>query len=704
MNSDERIELHIHSKCGGDSTVYPGEIIKKLNDRGIPAVSITDTSSIYAFPEIEKVYETGNYETRPIYGMEMPVMEGDGNIYSISVLVKNMSGLMKLYDLISDNHSTEDYPVYQLEDLLRCRDGLLLGSGVENGKIYKMLMSHVCIADLKAALSMFDYVEVVPFEKCQGANVRVLDLCEELNIPVVAVSDAHFIDTSDRLAYEMLVYWRQGKTPDEDYRFLNTEEMLHAFSYLPEDKAHEIVIENTHRIADLCEMVAICPKERYLPKSENATEILQKLCYGSLREKYTDTEMEKAQRRLEMELNALQKTEMETYVLWAKELLEKCGLKACDISVRGCTAGSIVLYLLNITEIDPLKYDLEAEIIFGMKGEREIDIDINVPGCRQKEVIKEVNHLSGVEAAVHAGSFQIVSQSMAKVIAEDYIEDTGHYPSEEKWIEAELKLSGNYRCRGEYAGGMILFPKGYDYKKISPWSTSSDGTRILYYSYFFIDYSVLKLDLLSHDTPEMLIRLSELTGVDLADVPIESKEVLDLFVTDENGEATMCADLPEFYSERVRKMVSKLKPANFADLVKICALSHGTGCWEENGEILVEEKGLGIKDIIGSRDDVFGYILSLGMNRKTAYEISEAVRKGIILHSKKAKWKEWKKELLQNGAKDWFLWSCEQILYVFPKAHAVSYMIMTMRMGWFKVHYPKEFDKIMDQYHPERFF
>lgn len=139
---------------------------------------------------------------------------------------------------------------------------------------------------------------------------------------------------------------------------------------------------------------------------------------------------------------------------------------------------------------------------------------------------------------------------------------------------------------------MILFPKGYDYKKISPWSTSSDGTPILYYSYFFIDYSVLKLDLLSHDTPEMLIRLSELTGVDLEDVPIESKEVLDLFVPDENGEATMCADLPEFYSERVRKMVSKLKPASFAELVKICALSHGTGCWEENGEILVEEKGL----------------------------------------------------------------------------------------------------------------
>lgn len=363
-----------------------------------------------------------------------------------------------------------------------------------------------------------------------------------------------------------------------------------------------------------------------------------------------------------------------------------------------------MLYLLNITEIDPLKYDLKTEIIFGMKGEREIDIDIKVPTCRQKEVIKEVSHLSGVEAAVHVGSFQGVSQSMAKVIAEDYIEDTGHYPSEEKWIEAESKLSGNYRCRGEDAGGMIVFPKGYDYKKISPWSTSSDGTPILYYSYFFIDYSVLKLDVIGHDTPEMLIRLSELTGVDLADVPIESKEVLDLFVTDESGDATMCADLPEFYSERVRKIVSKLKPASFTDLVKICALSHGTGCWEGNGEILVEEKGLGLKDIIGSRDDVFGYILSLGMDRKTAYEISEAVRKGIILHSKNAKWQKWKKELIQNGAGDWFLWSCEQIRYIFPKAHAVSYMIMTMRMGWFKVHYPKEFNIIMDQYHPERFY
>lgn len=179
MNSNERIELHIHSKFGGDSTVYPGEIIRKLNDRGIPAVAITDMSNIYAFPEIEKVYETRNYKTRPVYGMEMPVMESDGNIYSISVLVKNPSGLMKLYDLISDNHSTEAYPVYQLEDLFRCREGLLLGSGVENGKIYKMLMSHACIEDLKTALTMFDYVEVGYLLFGEGEEIEKEDFYEK---------------------------------------------------------------------------------------------------------------------------------------------------------------------------------------------------------------------------------------------------------------------------------------------------------------------------------------------------------------------------------------------------------------------------------------------------------------------------------------------------------------------------------------------
>lgn len=261
MDSDERIELYIHSKEGGDSTLYAGEIIKQLNERGIPAVSITNTSSISCFPEIETVLRYGKYRIRPIYGMEMPVVNGENTEYSISLLVRNAAGLKNLYALVSDNADTEDFPTYRWEKVLKYREGLLIGSGVENGIIYKIIKENTSIETLKEALSVFDYVVVLPFETYRSANLKIIELCEELKIPVVAVSDAHYMDPADRMAYQVISNWRKKEKCTEDYRFLSTEEMLRAFSYLSKEKAREIVIKNTHRIADMCETVSIIPKK-----------------------------------------------------------------------------------------------------------------------------------------------------------------------------------------------------------------------------------------------------------------------------------------------------------------------------------------------------------------------------------------------------------------------------------------------------------
>lgn len=703
MDLEERIELHIHSKEGGDSTVYVGEIMKQLSEQNIPAVAITNTSNIFCFTELEMVRKYRKYTTRAIFGMEMPVVDEEGNTYSISVLVRNNTGLKNLYGLISDNASAEDFPVYELKELLKHREGLLLGSGVESGKIYKMLMNEETTENLNEALSLFDYVEVLPFEKYESANIRIIDICGKSRIPVVAVSDAHYIDPEDRMAYKIISHWHRWNKCTEDYRFLNTEEMLKAFSYLPEDKAREVVIKNTHRIAEMCETISIIPKEKYFPKMENAAETLRNRCNENLQQKYSEKESVRAEERLETELAALQKTEMESYVLLVRELLDKCGLRACDISLRGCAAGSMVLYLMGISEVDPLKYELEPEILFGIDNDREIDIDINVPTDRQEEIMQKAGTLTGIEAAVRASTFLTVTRAFAESLVEDYMEDTGYYFLMDRMEEIVLKLAGNFRGRGKHPGGMILFPAGCDYKRISPLTKTEDGTLIAYYEYYFMWHSFIKLDLLSHAPQEMLIRLSEQTGVNLEEIPTEDSEVLALFRPDENGVVTGCADLPEFRSEETRKMVEKLHPDNFDDLVKICTLSHGTGIWEGNMQVLVEEKGFNIKDILGSRDDIFHYILALGVDRTTAFEISEAVRKGTVSRAKNAKWPSWKKILMQNGAEEWFLWSCERILYLFPKAHAVSYMIVNMKLGWFKVHYPGQFDRMVKQYPEERF-
>lgn len=398
----------------------------------------------------------------------------------------------------------------------------------------------------------------------------------------------------------------------------------------------------------------------------------------------------------------MKETEQETHILLVKELLDRCGLRACDISLRGCAAGSIVLYLLGISEADPLKYGLEAEIIFGSKGNKGMDFDINVPAYRQTEMMKAVEKLSGVGIAVRIGSMHTVSYSFASAITEDALQDTELcYLPQERLQEIQPKLEGNYRDRGKHPGRMLLFPQGTDVKRMIPLAKATDGTPIFYFNYYYLRLYLCDLDLLSHTSPEMLIRLSEMTGVNLTDVPVDSPEVLELFQPDADGNVTKCAALPEFFPEETRKIVTVLKPTCFDDLVKISALSHGTGCWEDNAQILVEKEGHGINNIIASRDDVFEYILKLGVDRETAFEISDAVRKGIICRGRNTKWYLWKPLLIRHGTEDWFLRSCEKIQYLFPRAHAISYMIMNMRLGWFRVHYPEAFRQVMRQYHPD---
>lgn len=363
---------------------------------------------------------------------------------------------------------------------------------------------------------------------------------------------AHYIDPEDRMAYKIICHWHRRNKCTEDYRFLNMEEMLKAFSYLPEDKAREVVIKNTHRIAEMCETISIIPKENYFPKIENAAETLRNSCYENLRQKYKEKETAKAEERLETELAALQKTEMESYVLLVRELLDKCGLRACDISLRGCAAGSIVLYLMGISEVDPLKYELEPEILFGIENDRKIDIDINVPNDRQEEIMQKAGTLTGIEAAVRASTFLTVTRAYAESLVEDYINDTGYYFLMDRLEEIVLKLTGNFRGRGKHPGGLILFPAGCDYKKISPLTKKEDGTLLTYYEYYFMGQSFIRLDLLCYTPQEMLIRLSEQTGVNLDEIPTEDSEVLALFRPDENGEVTKCTDLPEFRCKKCK--------------------------------------------------------------------------------------------------------------------------------------------------------
>lgn len=695
--NEKRIELHCHSKAGGNSSMYPGEILKYLSECGMSAFAITDESGIYAYPELEMVWETGYYSARPIYGMEARI-DGivEGKCDSISVLVKNEIGKKALYRLFSDEKSEEVHPVFTLDKFIENREGLLLGSGTEGSRVYKLARSGAGDDVLKDELCLYDYIEVLPHKEYEAANKRIIALSDELQIPVVAVSDARYRDEIGKKVLTIMNYWNNGGILS-DCHFWSTEEMLAAFDYLPESKAYEIVVENTHLIAERCETVSICPKEKYYPKVKDAGKRLRERCYAAISGKYTEN-LDEVKSRLEWELAALEKTETESYLLQIAELLEKAGLRAGDLSLRGCAVGSLVVYLLGIGNVDPFQYGLMPEMIFGADGQREIDIDINVPESRQLEIISKVAELEGIGNYVWAGTACSISYRPAQAMIEKYMADTGVFFEDSVINEIQWKIEGNLARRGIHPGGVVIFPEGCDYMELMPVLRVAEGFETTYFDYHSMARPFIKFDLLNHSVPDMLLRMSKMTGVDLDAVPVDSEEVLDLFQPDEEGKVAGCADLPEFKSEIVRNIIALLKPESISDLAKISAIVHGTGAWQNNAEILVKEKGLGINDIIATRDDVFDYNLALGIDRMTAFQIAEAVRKGIVSRGKNVKWQNWKKILLEASAPDWYIWSCEQIKYLFPRAHALSYVLMNMKLGWFKVHYPDAFVQVMKEY------
>jgi len=697
MEDKERIELHCHSTFSGKATTYPGELIRHLSELGMTAFAITDETGIDAWPELESVWEIGVYTSRPIYGMEMSVTEDGQTSFSVSVLIRNEAGKKTVYHMLSENKSGERYPVFRRSELLKNRDGLLIGSGTDRGEIYSLFQSAASDEICRDALSVYDYVEVLPFTEYKEVNERIVRLCGEVGIPVVAVSDARYISKVGRKALAIMNHWNKEAQETNSHHIRSTEEMLDAFAYLGNEKAYEIVIENTHKIADMCESVSICPKEKHYPTLENAEEKLRNLCMAAIDEKYPDCRKQ-ALERVEWELAALHETGMEFYILHIVDLLEKSHLSAHDISFRGTSAGSILTYLVGINEVDPIKYNLVPEMIYGIKKTREIDIDINVPSSRLSEVHGNVERLEGIKKAVYGGNLQFVSESLAVAMIERYEMDYECFFEEDLRNKLKWCIRGNALGRGKHPGGMVVFPNDCEYLDITPVTRISRGFDITYFQYYDVDMAFIKYDILKHDSLDMLMKLSDRTGVNICQVPVNCEEVMELFGQDEDGTVTRCAELPEFKNEHVREAIAMLKPDCFDDLVKIIAMMHGTGSWTGNAEILIREKGIGIKELIGDRDDVFEYNLSLGLDRETAFSISEAIRKGIVARGKNAKWQGWKKQLVEAGAPEWYIWSCEQIRYLFPRAHAVSYLFMNMRLGWFKVYYPQIFAEVINEY------
>ena len=702
----ERVELHCHSVYSKhEGVTRPEEILKYAKSLGMPAVGMTDFNEILAFPEMDVFGNRDDY-ARPIYGMEalveddnLPCYKRDEKheIEKVTILVKNQTGLKNLYRMIGKAESIKGNEERKIlmSQLMELHEGLLYGTQCTS----------CCMLAFPQIIKRYDFIEFEPpTDESKNVIKALVNMADEYSIPVVAISNACYLRPEESLPWKILREFDGDTFDREDRHFRTTGEMLEEFSFLGEEKAYEVVVENTNKIAEMCQLDKIMNEKKAYPKTTPEDEQqLKELCLAAISERYDKSKQEKAQEIFEWEFQAIHNTQMAFYFLMLRDILHQNNLRACDIGNRGVGAGSIVAYLLDISGVDPIHYNLRPEFIYGLKQKKEIDLDLSIPEDKRNEVMHAAEKWRG-GSGLYGGTVASMGNRTAEaavLLYEDKHPEFKYCEGIENHGEIVDRFNYTYRGVGYHSGGTILIPKDVDLLDYTPYSYLIDYDRIptlvkkTYFDYHSLDNRLLKLDLLASKELSVLQKISQSTGIDLRTIPFFDDKVLELFCGDEVD----CADIPEFggghfsYPEKdfIQAALAKFAPKDFDDLVKFIGLMHGTNVWTDNGEKLIEDGLAPAKDLMGNREDIFDYLISLRIERETAYSITESVRKGKVHSGKCSQWPEWKNLILKAGAPDWYIWSCEQIQYMFPRAHVVAIMQEAWRFGWFKVYYPEEY-------------
>ena len=579
-------------------------------------------------------------------------------------------------------------------------------------------------------------------EDLMEMNRKIVRLGEQFHKPVCATCDVHFLNPEDEVYRRIIM---TGKGFDDADRqppiyFRTTEEMMEEFMYLGAQKAEEVVITNTNYIADQIEKISPVRPDKCPPVIPDSDKTLRTICYDKAHALYGENLPEVVVERLERELNSIIGNGFAVMYIIAQKLVWKSVADGYLVGSRGSVGSSFAAFTAGITEVNSLpahylcpncKYvdfdsdyvksfsgrsgcdmedrncpvcgqplskeghDIPFETFLGFKGDKEPDIDLNFSGEYQSKAHDYTEVIFGKGQTFRAGTIGTLAEKTAYGYARGYFED---HHMEKRSCELTRLASGCVgvrRTTGQHPGGIIVVPLGeeiYSFTPVQhPANDQTTRTITTHFDYHSIDHNLLKLDILGHDDPTMIRMLQDITGVDPTSIRLDDPEVLSLFhglealhikPEDIGGIDLGSLGIPEFGTDFVMQMLRDTKPKAFSDLVRISGLSHGTDVWLNNAQTLIKEGKAEISTAICTRDDIMIYLINKGVESEQSFKIMESVRKGKGLTP------EWEKVMKEHDVPDWYIWSCKKIKYMFPKAHAVAYVMMGIRIAWFKIHYP----------------